>query len=123
MTSPPPLIFTPQHLSILGLELLPSPRIFGPSNQASPYPYAFDPVTKSGCFFDPLHDMVSFRMLQRALDRTGIEAFTDRDGLVSWTVTMRRYTDANKYGYHQCLVTDPDLIEAYVRAAFALASP
>ena len=117
MTSPTHLIFTPPQLVLLGLEHDPNAQ-----NEMTPYPYVFDRANGVGLFFDPLHDMASFRMLERALTRKGwqVTIFSHPDAAVPFVAVS---FSESSYGPGTTPIRSPDLITAYVAAAFALVSP
>lgn len=104
----PQIIFTPAHLSLLGLEHDPQHQ-----NEATPFPHVYDPVANTSVFFNPMGCMISFRMLERALARLNVDS--------------RIYNDAGKVVVNtevhgQCSTTfscavSIDMIECYVAAA------
>lgn len=119
-----PTIFSPAHLKTLGLEHDPSRH-----NEATPFPHAHDPIANTSVFFNPAGCMVSFRMLERALARLGVDAQIHRkNGATSVNMTLLGQIEST-YSTTQ----DVDMIECYVGAAIialektvrqpALASP
>lgn len=108
MTPSPPIIFTPHHLQILGLEHDPQRQ-----NEATPFPHVHDPITNISVFFNPMGCMISFRMLERALARLKIDSRIYND---AGKVVVNTEVHGECAGTFSC-AQSIDMIECYVAAA------